>query len=121
MKLTMKDKEFLANLRTLLDEEGLSIELKEKGLRRLVLRQNYGTRIESLFGMTRQGVRWRFQRLFNEIYIHAYLTILWIESNFGIELREKAMAIAKERYLESKKVENLNVRSIIENARKNKD
>jgi hypothetical protein len=58
------------------------------------------------FGMTRQGVRWRFQRLFNEIYVHAYITICWVESNFGTELREKALAIARERLeLQKRRIE----------------
>jgi len=97
MKLTEKDRVFLERLRSLLDEKDLSIELKEDGLKRLVLRKNYGDRIQQAFGLTRQGVRWRFQRLFNEIYVHAYITICWVESNFGTELREKALAIARER------------------------
>jgi len=105
MKLTMKDKAFLARLRSLLDEKQLSIELKENGLKRLVLRQNYGTRIESYFGTTRQGVRWRFQRLFSQVYISAYETIFAIESNFGTDLRQKAMAIAQERYQEWKRMQ----------------
>ena len=97
MKLTEKDRVFLERLRGLLDEKDLSIELKDDGLRRLVLKKNYGDRIELAFGLTQQGVRWRFQRLFNEIYVHAYITICWVESNFGTELREKVLAIAKER------------------------
>ena len=48
MKLTSKDKAFLATLKTLLEEKGLRIELKEDGLKRLILRQNYGH--ASLFG-----------------------------------------------------------------------
>lgn len=47
--------------------------------------------------MTRQGVRWRFQRLFNGVYVEAYERILWIESMFGCGLRHHAMTIAKER------------------------
>lgn len=97
MKLTSKDREFLEKLRGLCDERELSIESKRDGVTRLVLRKNYGSRVESHFGMTRQGVRWRFQRLFSEIYVNAYITILWIESNFGTHLRNEAMAIAKER------------------------
>ena len=97
MKLTDNDRAFLTKLRALLDEKGLSIELKEDGLKRLVLRQNYGERIERAFGTTRQGARWRFQRLFNEIYIEAYERIWWIESHFGTELRNHAIAIAKQR------------------------
>jgi len=106
MKLTIKDKAFLAHLRALLDEKELSIGLKKDGFKRLVLRRNYGSHIEACFGLTRQGVRWRFQRLFNDIYVNAYLTILWVESNFGTDLREKAMTIAKERYQEWKNQEN---------------
>jgi len=97
MKLTLKDKDFLEKLRVLLGSKEMAIELKKDGFKRLVLRQNYGDSIEKHFTMTRQGVRWRFQRLFNEIYINAYLTIFWIESNFGTELRQMAIEIAKER------------------------
>lgn len=97
MKLTHKDKEFLDRLRPLFDSKGLDIDLKKDGLKRLVLRKNYGDRIEEAFGMTRQGVRWRFQRLFNEIYVEAYGTIYMVESLFGTELRQKALEIAKER------------------------
>ena len=93
-----KDKDFLERLRSLMDEKSLWIELAEDGIKHLVLRQNYGDRIESVFGLSRQGVRWRFQRIFSEIYVSAYETILWIESKFGTELRSKAMEIAKQRY-----------------------
>ena len=99
MKLTAKDRDFLERLRALLDSKDLDIELKKDGLKRLVLRQNYGEKIESSFGMTRQGVRWRFQRLFNEIYVNAYETVFWVESNFGVELRQKAIEIARERVM----------------------
>ena len=73
MKLTSKDKEFLEKLRSLCDQHELSIESKRNGVTKLVLRRNYGERVELHFGMTRQGVRWRFQRLFDEIYISAYI------------------------------------------------
>jgi hypothetical protein len=96
MKLTQKDRDFLERLRMLLESKDLSVEMKEDGYKRLVLRQNYGTKIESCFKMTRQGVRWRFHRLFNQIYIDSYLSIFWIESNFGTQLRQQALAIAKE-------------------------
>jgi len=97
MKLTVKDKDFLERLKPLLDSKDMDIELKKDGLKRLVLRQNYGDKIEESFGMTRQGVRWRFHRLLNEIYISAYETIFFVESLFGTELRQKALEIAKER------------------------
>jgi hypothetical protein len=106
MKLTMKDKAFLDRLRALLEERELSVEIKECGRKRFVLRRNYGSRIEVSFGMTRQGVRWRFQRLFNDIYVNAYLTILWVEANFGTDLRLMAMDIARERYAEYRKGQN---------------
>jgi len=97
MKLTSKDRDFLEHLRTLLDEKHLRIEFTENGLKRLILRQNYGDRIETRFGMSRQGVRWRFQRLLNEIYVEAYERIWWIESHLGTELRRHALALAKQR------------------------
>ena len=97
MKLTVKDKDFLEHLKPLFDSRDLSIDLKKDGLKRLVLRQNYGDRIEQSFGLTRQGVRWRFQRIFSEIYASSYEAIYFIESLFGTELRQKALEIARER------------------------
>ena len=97
MKLTEKDKDFLEALRDFVAAKDLAVELKDDGLKRMVLRQNYGDKIERTFGMTRQGVRWRFQRLFNEIYTEAYATIFAIESRFGTELRSMALDIARER------------------------
>jgi hypothetical protein len=107
MKLTVKDRDFLTDLRSLLDLKDLSIGLKNDGLKRFVLRQNYGDKVSAAFGMTRQGVRWRFQRLFNEIYISAYTTIFWVESNFGTELRSMALEIAKERVAIRKEVQKM--------------
>ena len=97
MKLTEKDKDFIEKLKSLVESRDLSIELINDGLLRLVLRQNYGDRIESEFKMTRQGVRWRFHRLFNEIYVSAYESIYFVESQFGAELRGDAIKIAKQR------------------------
>lgn len=97
MRLTGKDREFLERLRPLLESKQMAVELKEDGLKHLVLRQNYGDKIESSFHMTRQGVRWRFQRLFNEIYVSAYETVYWMETLFGTELRKRALEIARER------------------------
>lgn len=97
MKLTQKDKTFLDTLARLIEEKQLRIDVRNNGVHRFILRQNYGDKIEQAFGMTRQGVRWRFQRLFNHIYVEAYERILWMESSFGRELREHAVAIAQER------------------------
>ena len=107
MKLTLKDKDFLERLRPLMKSKELSIELKQDGMKRLVLRQNYGDKIESEFGKTRQGVRWRFQRLFSEIYISSYESIFLIESQFGTELRQKALEIARERVELRKKAQKM--------------
>ena len=107
MKLTLKDKDFLERLRPLMKSKELSIELKKGGMKRLVLRQNYGEKIESEFGMTRQGVRWRFQRLFNEVYVEAYEILYFIESNFGTGLRQKALEIARERIELRKKAQKM--------------
>lgn len=97
MKLTVKDKDFLERLRALVDtDDGLFVELNAAPFKHFVLRRNYGTHVEFRFGMTRQGVRWRFQRLM-DMYVSAYETILFIESSFGTRLRHDAMAVAKER------------------------
>ncbi len=42
----------------------------------MVLRGTYGGKVHEAFRMTRQGVRWRFWRLFNDIYVSAFETIL---------------------------------------------
>ena len=87
MKLTEKDKEFIEKLKMLIEDRDLKIELKEDGLKRFVLRRNYGDKIERIFGLTRQGIRWRFQRLLGDIYISAYeIRFYWVESH----LRDRA-------------------------------
>jgi len=98
MKLTEKDATFLENLRQLMETRDLWVELKPGRPSYMVLKGTYGEKIHETFGMTRQGVRWRFQRLFNQVYVEAFLTILMIEKTFGTELRDHAMRISKERY-----------------------
>ncbi|MGD0920010.1 MAG: hypothetical protein ABSB22_26535 [Thermodesulfobacteriota bacterium] len=102
MKLTIKDKDFLEKLKNLLEQKELKIDLKEDALKRFVLRQNYGGKVGKAFGMTRQGVRWRFHHIM-EIYISAYEAIYFLESNFGTELRSMALEIARERVALRKK------------------
>jgi hypothetical protein len=46
MKLTLKDKDFLERLKRLFDSKDLEIGLKKDGLKRLILRKNYGDRID---------------------------------------------------------------------------
>jgi hypothetical protein len=65
----------------------------------MVLKGTYGEKIHKTFRMTRQGVRWRFYRLFNQVYVDAFSTILMIERTFGTQLREYAVRISKERYV----------------------
>jgi hypothetical protein len=103
LKLTVKDKDFLEKLKGLLEEKDLKIDLKEDGIKRFVLRENYGDKIEKAFNMTRQGVRWRFQRLFNDIYPSAYEVVYYLEAHFGTGLRSQALEIAKERVALRKK------------------
>lgn len=98
MKLTEKDKTFLENLKKLMESKDLWVELKPGRPSYMVLKGTYGEKIHKTFRMTRQGVRWRFQRLFNHIYVEAFETILMIEKTFGTELREYAVRISKERY-----------------------
>ena len=98
MKLTEKDKTFLETLKTLMESKDLWVELKPDQPSRMVLRGTYGDKVHKAFRMTRQGVRWRFWRLFNDIYVSAFETILFIEKVFGTELRDHAIRISKERY-----------------------
>ena len=98
MKLTAKDKEFLEELRKLVELKDLWVELKPDRPSYMVLKGTYGEKIHKTFRMTRQGVRWRFQRLFCHVYVEAFETILMIEKTFGTQLREYAVRISKERY-----------------------
>ena len=98
MKLTEKDKTFLEILKQLVESRDLWIELKPGRPSRMVLRGTYGQRIHKAFRTTRQGVRWRFQRLFSDVYVSAFEVILLIEKTFGTQLREYAIQISKERY-----------------------
>jgi hypothetical protein len=98
MKLTDKDKTFLENLRHLMNSKDLWVELKPSRPSYMVLKGTYGEKIHQTFHMTRQGVRWRFQRLFSHVYVEAFETILMIEKTFGTQLREHAIRISRERY-----------------------
>ncbi|MFC1806015.1 hypothetical protein ACFL09_03450 [Planctomycetota bacterium] len=80
------------------ESKDLSVELKPDQPSRMVLRGTYGEKIHKAFRMTRQGVRWRFWRLFNDIYVSAFETVLFIEKTFGSQLRDHAIRISKERY-----------------------
>lgn len=98
MKLTQKDIEFLGALKRLMDSKDLTIELRSDRPSYMILRGTYGDRVHQAFHISRQGVRWRFQRLFNDIYVSAFETILFIETHFGTRLRDCAIQISKERH-----------------------
>jgi hypothetical protein len=98
VKLTAKDKEFLEELCKLMESKDLWVELKLNRPSYMVLKGTYGEKVHKTFRMTRQGVRWRFQRLFCHVYVEAFETILMIEKTFGTQLREYAVRISKERY-----------------------
>lgn len=76
----------------------LWVELRSAEPSYMVLKGTYGQKIHRTFHMTRQGVRWRFDRLFNHVYVEAFETILFLEKIFGTELRDHAIRISKQRY-----------------------
>ena len=88
----------MENLKALMESKDLWVELKPGRPSYMVLKGSYGEKIHETFHMSRQGVRWRFQRLFNHVYVEAFLTILMIEKTLGTQLRDHAMRISKERY-----------------------
>jgi len=98
MKLTEKDKMFLEGLRALIESKDLWVELKAGRPSHIVLKGTHGEKIHKTFRMTRQGVRWRFQRLFSYVYVEAFETILMIEKIYGTQLREHAIRISRDRY-----------------------
>jgi len=99
MKLNQKDKEFLERLKQLLDQDAVWVERTFVSPLYFVLRGNYGSRVERRFKLTRQGVRWRFWRLFNDIYVSAYETIIFIEKQLGPGFRQDALIIAHDRFV----------------------
>lgn len=97
VKLTDKDKCFLEQLHRLLEEGEVEIELASPFPTRAVLRRNYGHGIEARFSMTRQGIRWRFQRVMDQ-YVSGYETIIFIERLLGARMRDIATKISLERW-----------------------
>jgi len=89
-----------------MESKDLWVELKPNRPSYMVLKGTYGEKIHKTFGVTRQGVRWRFQRLFGQVYTEAFETIIFIEKNFGTQLREYAVRISKERYALRQQVMN---------------
>jgi len=81
-----------------MESKDLWVELKPSSPSYMVLKGTYGEKVHKTFRITRQGVRWRFQRLFSHVYVEAFETILMIEKTFGTQLREYAVRISRERY-----------------------
>ena len=81
-----------------MESKDLWVEFKPGRPGHMVLRGTYGEKIHKAFRMSRQGVRWRFWRLFNEIYVASFESILHLERTFGTQLRDHAIRISKERY-----------------------
>ena len=81
-----------------MESKDLWVELKPDHPSYMVLKGTYGEKVYRAFGMTRQGVRWRFRRIYNDIYVSAFSTILFIEKTFGTQLRDYAIRISRERY-----------------------
>lgn len=99
MKLSRKDKEFLERLQELVEQGTVWVERTYDTPLRFILRGNYGDQVERRFRLTRQGVRWRFWRLFNDMYVSAYETIIFIEKHLGAAYRQDALVIAHERFV----------------------
>ena len=98
MKLTDKDRDFLEKLKALIDSHDLWVELKPCRPSYMVLEGTYGVKTHKIFRTTRQGVRWRFYRLFNQAYVEAFETILFLEKTFGTQSRDYAVRMSRERY-----------------------
>ena len=81
-----------------MESKDLWVELRVGQPSCMVLRGTYGDKIYRAFRMTRQGVRWRFWRMFNDIYVSAFESVLFVERTFGTQLRDHAIRISKERY-----------------------
>ena len=96
--MTEKDKTFLETLKKLMDSKDLRVELKSGEPSYMILKGTYGEKVHNSFGVTRQGVRWRFHHLFSQVYVGAFETILFIEKTFGAQLRDYAVRISRERY-----------------------
>lgn len=88
----------METLKALMESKDLWVELRVDQPSCMVLRGTYGDRVHRAFRMTRQGVRWRFWRIYNDIYVSAFEAILFIEKTFGTPLREHAIRISRERH-----------------------
>jgi len=96
--MSEKDKVFLEKLKKLMDSKDLWVELISGQPSYMILKGTYGEKVHKTFGVTRQGVRWRFHHLFGKKYVESFETIMFIEKIFGSQLRDYAIRISRERY-----------------------
>ena len=96
--MTEKDKTFLETLKKLMDSKDLWVELKPGEPGYMILKGTYGQKVHKSFGVTRQGVRWRFHHLFSRTYVGAFETVVCIEKIVGTQLRDYAIRISRQRY-----------------------
>jgi len=115
--MTEKDKIFLEKLKSLMNAKEMWVELKPGEPSIMVLKGTYGRKIHTTFGVTRQGVRWRFQHLFGKAYVRAFETILFIEKTFGTQLRDHAIRISKECYALHQKTAQTRAHALVPNSR----
>ena len=102
----------MENLKKLMESKDLWVELKHNRPSYMILKGTYGEKIHKTFRMTRQGVRWRFYRLYNQVYLEAFEVIFMIEKPFGTELRAYAVRISREKWEVRQKLFDANFASV---------
>ena len=85
-------------MKKLMESKDLKVVFKPGEPSSMILKGTYGEKIHKIFGVSRQGVRWRFQHLFGQAYVQSFETIMFIEKIFGSQLREYAIRISREKY-----------------------
>ena len=105
-------------MKKLTESKDLWVELKPNNPSYMVLKGTYGEKIHKTFRVSRQGVRWRFHRLYNQVYVEAFETILFLEKTFGTQLREYAIKISKERYALRQEALNRGFQNTVDISRK---
>ena len=88
----------MQKLKSLMESRDLWVDLAPGEPSRMVLKGTYGEKVHETFGITRQGLRWRFHHVFSHAYVEAFETIVFIEKVFGTQLRDYAIRISRERY-----------------------
>lgn len=106
----------METLKSLMHAKEMWVELKPGEPSTMVLKGTYGQKVHKTFGVTRQGIRWRFQHLFGQAYVRAFETILFIEKTFGTQLRDYAIRISKECYTLHRKTAQDRAHALVPNS-----